>query len=321
MGNFKLQGSRLVPPPNSLGPSKYRLLDEHVIVYCSHAYIALVRVSLLSPRGSCISHAILVVGPQGRSMAHAWYDISCREVCEHVEKCLGTPMYEDKLVDAEVSGQNLFQLSSQDDWSFFYSCVGIKSFQHMMKLAKWVGQCKENSCIGFDFKSAVVSNLPIATETVKLELSSIENVRSSATSLPASKFYPTPDEIFRMGGKDILADYGREACTVHNANFRVVRSWFAAWKTDQVIYAYMNENFKKNTQVKEQCRAYMKSKMAELSPLPFECPITHAKHHIPSPEYWVFDVIKRRKHEFKKQDKKTGKVLFPRCFLIYPVFF
>ena len=94
-------------------------------------------------------------------------------------------------------------------------------------------------------------------------------------------------------------------------------SWFATWATDPVIYEYMSENFKTNPVVKEECRAYMKSKMAELSPLPFECPITHAKHHIPWPKYWVFDVIKRRKHEFRKQDKKTGISLFHFSYQIF----
>jgi hypothetical protein len=219
-------------------------------------------------------------------------------------------MYQDKLQEAEISGGNFFTLCSERDWSMFFQCVGMKTFQHMITLTKWVAQCRENSCIDFDFKSAeVLTLLQIPTETVKLEHSSIENVRSSATSQPPSKFYPTPDEIFRQGGKDVIAQYSKEASSVHNANFRVVRSWFATWATDSLIYEYMNENFKKNTVVKEQCRAYMKTKMVELSPLPFECPITHAKHHIPWPEYWVFDVIKRRKHEFRKQDKKTGKAI------------
>jgi hypothetical protein len=93
----------------------------------------------------------------------------------------------------------------------------------------------------------------------------------------------------------------------------VVRSWFAAWATDADQFEYMSENFKTNTEVKERCRAYMKSKMVELSALPFECPITNAKYHIPWPECWVFEVIKRRKHEWRKQEgKKKGKLLIRR---------
>ena len=84
-----------------------------------------------------------------------------------------------------------------------------------MKLTKWIGQCKDHLCIGFHFKSAEVLKLPMLVESVLLEHSSIENVRSSATSLPPPKFYPSPDEIFRQGGKDDIARYSQDASSVN----------------------------------------------------------------------------------------------------------
>jgi hypothetical protein len=130
------------------------------------------------------------------------------------------------------------------------------------------------------------------------------------------KFYPAPEEIFTSGGRDILNNY-KAAHIAHLENFRVVRSWFAAYREKPDLYEYMAVDYKTNTEVKERCRAYMKSRMGELSPLPFECPITHAKHHIPWPEHFVFEVIKHRKHEWRKYQSrmKKGIVLYSSCLV------
>lgn len=72
----------------------------------------------------------------------AWHNISSEELCVHIDRCLGTKMYNDKIMEFEISGESFFVMSSKVEWEIFYQCIAMKSFQHMMKLSKWHGECK-----------------------------------------------------------------------------------------------------------------------------------------------------------------------------------
>lgn len=121
------------------------------------------------------------------------------------------------------------------------------------------------------------------------------------------RFYPAAEEIFKAGGRSILAQQHEEAHKAHLQNFRIVRSWFAAYSTNQELYEYMDADYKTDTEVKERCRRFMRTKMSELLPLKFFCPETGAKHEMPWPEYYLFEVIKNRKHEWRKTVTKKTK--------------
>lgn len=119
------------------------------------------------------------------------------------------------------------------------------------------------------------------------------------------QFYPSADEIFNVsnksGGRSILASKHVAAHQAHKANFRTVRLWFSSYATDKEIFDYMNADFKSDTKTKEKCRLYIQRRMPELLPLTFECPKTGSKHEMRWPEDFLFQVVKNRKHEWRKQ--------------------
>lgn len=123
--------------------------------------------------------------------------------------------------------------------------------------------------------------------------------------LAPQRFYPESEDIFKAGGRSILAQKHEEAHKAHLQNFRIVRSWFAAYSTNPELYEYMDADYKTDTEVKERCRRFMRTKMSELLPLKFFCPETGAKHEMPWPEDYLFEVIKNRKHEWRKTISKT----------------
>lgn len=96
-----------------------------------------------------------------------------------------------------------------------------------------------------------------------------------------------------------------DAHQAHKANFRTVRIWFSTYQTNKEIYQYLSADFKSNTEIKEKCRLYIRSKMHELVPLKFVCPQTGAKHEMPWPETFLFEVVKNRKHEWRKANAKN----------------
>lgn len=83
-------------------------------------------------------------------------DVSCEQLCNLIEQCLGTSMYQDKLKEHEIDGVNFFNLSSEEHWNLFFTCVGVK-FPHMLKLKKWAAQCVQSSGIVFQSKSQVLN--------------------------------------------------------------------------------------------------------------------------------------------------------------------
>ncbi len=112
----------------------------------------------------------------------AWYHVSCEQLCDHIRRCLGTALYQDKLLEHDISGESFFNLSSKEEWGIFYSCIGMKSFQHMMKLTKWVGECKERSCIVFESKPEVFNPPPSGSFKESSNNPSLEKVHSKGSS-------------------------------------------------------------------------------------------------------------------------------------------
>lgn len=129
-------------------------------------------------------------------------------------------------------------------------------------------------------------------------------------------FYPGREEVFKKkgGGRRFLKANYPDAVKTYVGNLRVIRSWFAAYKTNPDLYSYMNTDYKMNTEVKEKCRAYMKTKMGELSPLHFKCPDTGSAHEMPFSEDHVFDLIKNRKQEWRKSVSRSNLGMYhPNC--------
>lgn len=117
------------------------------------------------------------------------------------------------------------------------------------------------------------------------------------------KFYPAPEEIFTIGGRDVLIKHKAAHCA-NLKNIRTLRDWFAGTDHDEELYEYMAADYKIQTDVKEKCRAYMRRRMTELVPLPFTCSTTGAVHHIPWPESWLWHRVLLRKHEWRKGQKE-----------------
>lgn len=122
------------------------------------------------------------------------------------------------------------------------------------------------------------------------------------------QFYPSAEDIFNVtnksGGRSILASKHLDAYQAHKANYRTVRLWFSSYATDKEIYEYLNADFKSDTKTKERCRVYVHSRMHELLPLKFECPLTGSKHEMRWPENFLFEVVNNRRHEWKKAHAK-----------------
>lgn len=89
-------------------------------------------------------------------------------------------------------------------------------------------------------------------------------------------------------------------------NFKLVRTWFEAFERNTELYTYLDGDFKANTILKEECRKYVNSRMHELLPLVFKCPESGAKHEMPWPESFLFEVVLNRKHEWKKNRNKNA---------------
>lgn len=92
----------------------------------------------------------------------AWYDISSEDLCVHIDRCVGTKMYNAKIMEFEISGESFFAMSSKVEWEIFYQCIAMKSFQHMMKLSKWHGECKAiNGIVGQLMMNAALTTTPV----------------------------------------------------------------------------------------------------------------------------------------------------------------
>lgn len=127
--------------------------------------------------------------------------------------------------------------------------------------------------------------------------------------IDVQRFCPTPDEIFNVNCKSqarrFLANRHTEAYEAHKTNFRTVRNWFAHYQVNEEQHEYLRTNFTSNTEVKERCRQYMRSRMKELLPLTFVCPETGSKHEMHWPEKFLFQVVLNRKQAWKRFEKQV----------------
>ena len=65
------------------------------------------------------------------------------ELCEQIAGRLGTSVYSSKIEQYEIAGDNFFSMDDDDEWSFFFSTVGIKTYKQMAALRKWVAEWKD----------------------------------------------------------------------------------------------------------------------------------------------------------------------------------
>ncbi|CAM6091426.1 unnamed protein product [Calypogeia fissa] len=265
-----------------------------------------------------------------------WYDISCDEVCEHIARLLNTTMYSSKIKANGISGECFFFMADAE-FATFFQLMGVASLPHRVKLKRWCSECKERqSLITGPLKlppKKPSSDNTISTAThrqspqeclMSEEQGKTHDPVNKETSREDSesvgvieRFYPTPEEIFNLNcktqGRNLLAFHHQEAYKAHMANFRIVRSWFAQYLTNEEQHEYLRADFTANPEIKERCRRYVRSRMEELVPLKFVCRETGAEHEIPWPEEFVFDAVKNRKHEWKKTNpkRKEGKEEVP----------
>lgn len=121
------------------------------------------------------------------------------------------------------------------------------------------------------------------------------------------EFFPTADKIFlvKKDGRKTLSTEYPDAYKQYIEGLRTMRSWFSSPQSQADQLQFLTADFKKNTDVKERCREYVKTKMKELKPLLFECPTTGSTHRIAWPYEFVYECVLSRRHEWKKLNPLT----------------
>lgn len=72
-----------------------------------------------------------------------WDKMTTSELRDEIAERLSTSMYSSKIEQFEIAGDSFFSMNDDNEWSFFFSTVGIKTYKHMAPLRKWVDEWKE----------------------------------------------------------------------------------------------------------------------------------------------------------------------------------